>query len=627
MRPFPTIKVNRLQGCTRLHLILALEIFKDTLKCSCKDCEEKKHRKSVLKRITASKFGWLNKFALVASWVVFALAIKVVIDKTKMQQHMYDPFEALGIMPGADEKAIKRAYKIMSMKWHPDKAKDEETRAINNAKFVDINRAYKTLTDEVSRRNWEEHGNPDGPTTFSLGIALPSWLVSNNNTLWVLGFYCAAFGILLPWLVARSWNSSKKYTKNKIMHTTMVTFYREMKPVMSLKATLELLCMADEFSPNEFPWSASYSEADLIAFVSKHQDSSDKFASRFDDENADLPAWSRKVFTLLYAHVHRIRLPEEAMRCDQILAIARAVHLTNGILNIAFAKPWTVVALNAITVGQFLVQACWEQGTPLIQLPGFDHEKLKQWRAELPKCATLRDLLEMPEEKIKPVLSKLIAPTPEEYENVFRVAKAHPDLNVLDVAFRILGQDQVTVGGIVTCSVKVKVSRLEDGLKMDLRKMAETARAERPSDDVSQFEFDEDGNVVDRLEKEEDRLARASDADRRLARQPIHAPFYPMDKRPFYWVMLMSADLSSFLAQPIRITDLVGERTVTMQFQAPNRVGSVSARLLVRSDCLFGGDIMQECKFVVCKEPPKSPNDSDWDISDSESESQRPFGQ
>ena len=53
----------------------------------------------------------------------------------------------------------------MSLKWHPDKAKDEKTKEVHNAKFVEINKAYKTLTDENSRKNWEEYGNPDGPTT------------------------------------------------------------------------------------------------------------------------------------------------------------------------------------------------------------------------------------------------------------------------------------------------------------------------------------------------------------------------------------------------------------------------------------------------------------------------------
>lgn len=91
-------------------------------------------------------------------------ASATVVQKSKASK-IYDPFEVLGISPGANEKVIKRAYKVMSMKWHPDKAKSEKDKETNNLKFVEINKAYKTLTDETARKNWEEYGNPDGPTS------------------------------------------------------------------------------------------------------------------------------------------------------------------------------------------------------------------------------------------------------------------------------------------------------------------------------------------------------------------------------------------------------------------------------------------------------------------------------
>lgn len=41
------------------------------------------------------------------------------------------------------------------------------------------------LTDEVSRQNWELYGNPDGPQAAVFGIALPSWIVDKDNSIWV----------------------------------------------------------------------------------------------------------------------------------------------------------------------------------------------------------------------------------------------------------------------------------------------------------------------------------------------------------------------------------------------------------------------------------------------------------
>ena len=81
------------------------------------------------------------------------------------------------------------------------------------------------LTDEESRKNWEEYGNPDGPQGVCLhlsqvqslpsqvvhaypplcpppaatfGIALPSWIVDKKNSALVLGLYVLVFMVALP---------------------------------------------------------------------------------------------------------------------------------------------------------------------------------------------------------------------------------------------------------------------------------------------------------------------------------------------------------------------------------------------------------------------------------------------
>ena len=48
---------------------------------------------------------------------------------------------------------------MLSIKYHPDKAEDI---ADAEEKFIEISKAYQSLTDEDIRKNWEEYGNPDG---------------------------------------------------------------------------------------------------------------------------------------------------------------------------------------------------------------------------------------------------------------------------------------------------------------------------------------------------------------------------------------------------------------------------------------------------------------------------------
>lgn len=57
------------------------------------------------------------------------------------------------------------------------------------------------LTDDVARENWEKYGNPDGPQAATFGIALPSWIVSEENSIWLLVLYIGVFVFGLPVIV------------------------------------------------------------------------------------------------------------------------------------------------------------------------------------------------------------------------------------------------------------------------------------------------------------------------------------------------------------------------------------------------------------------------------------------
>lgn len=67
-----------------------------------------------------------------------------------------------------------------------------------------FNVILQALTDDESRRNWEKYGNPDGPGAMSFGIALPSWIVEKENSVWVLGLYALVFMVALPIVVSNS---------------------------------------------------------------------------------------------------------------------------------------------------------------------------------------------------------------------------------------------------------------------------------------------------------------------------------------------------------------------------------------------------------------------------------------
>ena len=62
-----------------------------------------------------------------------------------------DYYKVLGVDRKADTATIKRAYKKLAMKNHPDVNKSPGAKD----KFVEINEAYATLSDDKKRRQYD----------------------------------------------------------------------------------------------------------------------------------------------------------------------------------------------------------------------------------------------------------------------------------------------------------------------------------------------------------------------------------------------------------------------------------------------------------------------------------------
>ena len=70
-----------------------------------------------------------------------------------------DYYRILGVMPTVKQAELKKAYHKMSLKFHPDKNKEEGAEDI----FMSIAEAYEVLSDEERRRNYDNSGSGDKP--------------------------------------------------------------------------------------------------------------------------------------------------------------------------------------------------------------------------------------------------------------------------------------------------------------------------------------------------------------------------------------------------------------------------------------------------------------------------------
>ena len=68
-----------------------------------------------------------------------------------------DYYDVLGIEKNATETEIKKAYRKLSMKYHPDKNKEKDA----TDKFKEIQEAYDVLSDTNKRSQYDQYGHQD----------------------------------------------------------------------------------------------------------------------------------------------------------------------------------------------------------------------------------------------------------------------------------------------------------------------------------------------------------------------------------------------------------------------------------------------------------------------------------
>src|SRR3974390_1428125 len=67
-----------------------------------------------------------------------------------------DYYELLGLEKGASEEEIKKAYRKLAVKYHPDKNPGDKTA---EEKFKELGEAYEVLCDQQKRAAYDQYGH------------------------------------------------------------------------------------------------------------------------------------------------------------------------------------------------------------------------------------------------------------------------------------------------------------------------------------------------------------------------------------------------------------------------------------------------------------------------------------
>lgn len=90
------------------------------------------------------------KISLLTSVVILLLLVAAQCKK--------DYYKILGVSRGADENEVKKAYKRLSKKYHPDRVEFSQKDAAKK-KFMEISEAYQVLKDKEKRQIYDQGGD------------------------------------------------------------------------------------------------------------------------------------------------------------------------------------------------------------------------------------------------------------------------------------------------------------------------------------------------------------------------------------------------------------------------------------------------------------------------------------
>ncbi|CAL2027837.1 unnamed protein product [Caenorhabditis brenneri] len=102
--------------------------------------------------------------------LLLSLAIYLVLAE--------DYYELLGVDRDADDRTIRKAFKKLAIKKHPDRNTDNPKA---HDEFVKINKAYEVLKDENLRKKYDQFGEKGLEDGFQGGNNYQSWQFYNDN--------------------------------------------------------------------------------------------------------------------------------------------------------------------------------------------------------------------------------------------------------------------------------------------------------------------------------------------------------------------------------------------------------------------------------------------------------------
>ena len=290
-------------------------------------------------------------------WYVF-YGMALQISQNHQEIKSFDPFEILQVTVTASDQEIKRAYRKMSLLYHPDRNPNDPLASAN---FIQVTKAYNALTDEVAKKNYEKYGNPDGPTTTKVGIGLPRFLLAGEHQILILTTFFLILLFAVPVTFFRYYRKQKLYSASGIMVETLSFISYYMNDSTRAKNGPEMLACSGEsremkIRPSDNP--------DMTKIADQIEE---PVKPRFNKQGIVM-----KNRVLLIAHTQRLHhLLSRNLKSDLSVLLGKSIMIIQAMVEIALMREWTQTAISLIDFIRCLVQGLDTAGksSPLLQIP------------------------------------------------------------------------------------------------------------------------------------------------------------------------------------------------------------------------------------------------------------------
>ncbi|KFX94257.1 hypothetical protein V490_04441 [Pseudogymnoascus sp. VKM F-3557] len=572
--------------------------------------KKQRRRERKLKRILTVVLGW----ALIGFMAYLIQVTARTVNK------IWNPYDILGISESATEKEIKAHYKDLSRQHHPDKVKldpsKNETLEMLNDYFVDITKAYKALTDEEIRNNFKQYGHPDGKQSFSIGIALPQFIITDGNGKYVLIVYAGLLGVLLPYLVGKWWYGTQALSKEKVLIESANNLFKEYEEDMAEGDVVYALSSGVEFNKvlkgNKAEVSLGRLESRILAdgeFGPFAAGLTAKDRTKLEDLEGGV---RRKTLALIWAYLGRTELNDNALDelKFEVAPIAHALNQSFTAISLAFGATQTILQSYAVT--QCLIQALPPKASPLLQLPNFTPEIVKAIEGDSKVHTTLQQFMALPESK-RSKLTTGAGLSDTQFKTAMDVALQLPHLQVSKAFFKVVGEKHITPGSLVSLVVKGR--------------FVPPGSANVPA--VNEADLED----IDPDEGDLEAIRGNKDTDKPVQPPLAYAPYYARDYSPRWHVFLSDSKQGKMAVPPFTFTTFdkpiftdaakptFNMQTLKAQFQAPPQAGQYTFVMHLVCDSYVGFDTKMEVTLVVEDASKAMALDDDDDISEPDEDS------